>query len=134
MFLLVALVAKWEKTLPFPIHGDISTTGFDLIHTYVCCIAPIVSCSHYKYFITFINNYRQYISIYFLHLYKILSLPWRSIFQMHISHINFKSFSKIKASYLKRTPIPPQQNGGAEARKEKLPPSRCDHKTQNLNA
>ena len=55
-----------SKTLPFPRHQEITTEYFDLIHTEVWGIAPYVSHSHHKYFVTFIDDYSRFTRVYFL--------------------------------------------------------------------
>ena len=56
-----------SKTLPFPIHKEITTNCFDLSHTDVWGPAPVTSHSHHKYFVTFIDDYSRHTWIYFLH-------------------------------------------------------------------
>ena len=57
-----------SKSLPFPSHKDITTNCFDLIHTDVWDIAPAISHSHHKYFLTFIDDYSRFTLVYFIHV------------------------------------------------------------------
>ena len=56
-----------SKTLPFPLHVPSATKCFDLVHSDVWGVAPIVSHSQYKYFVTFIDDYSRFTWVYFLH-------------------------------------------------------------------
>ena len=55
------------KTLLFPSHNEIKTQCFDLIHTDVWGIAPIIAHSNYKYLVTFIGDSSRFTWVYFLH-------------------------------------------------------------------
>jgi hypothetical protein len=55
-----------SKTLPFPIHTSNATQIFDLIHSDVWGMSPVVSHANYKYFVTFIDDYSRFTWIYFL--------------------------------------------------------------------
>jgi len=55
-----------SKILPFPIHQSNVNQPFDIIHSNLWGIAPIISHAHYKYFITFIENYSRFTWVYFL--------------------------------------------------------------------
>ncbi|KAG8385238.1 hypothetical protein BUALT_Bualt03G0021300 [Buddleja alternifolia] len=55
-----------SKTLPFPSHTARTTKPFELIHTDVWGIAPVISHEHYKYFVTFIDDFTRFTWIYFL--------------------------------------------------------------------
>jgi len=55
-----------SKVLPFPHHASCASKCFDFIHSDVWGIAPIVSHTHYKYFITFINDFSRFTWVYFL--------------------------------------------------------------------
>ena len=46
-----------SKTLPFPISTSLSLKCFDLVHSDVWGIAPVISHSHFKYFATFTDDY-----------------------------------------------------------------------------
>ena len=52
-----------SKVLPFPHHAS---QCFKLIHSDVWGIAPVVSHAHYKYFVTFINDFSRFTWVYFL--------------------------------------------------------------------
>ena len=53
-----------SKTIPFPI--DDSLTCFKLVHDDVCDIATVVSHSHFKHFVAFIDDYSRVTWICFL--------------------------------------------------------------------
>jgi len=55
-----------SKTLPFPSHGSHATKCFDIIHSDVWGPTPIISHAHYKYFVTFIDDYSRFTWVYFL--------------------------------------------------------------------
>ena len=56
-----------KETLPFPISTSHSTQCFDLVHSDVWGIAPALSHAHYKYFVTFIDDFSWFTWVYFLH-------------------------------------------------------------------
>lgn len=55
-----------SKTLPFQVGVRHASTCFDMIHIDVWGMSHIVSHSHYKYFVTFIDDYSRFTWIYFL--------------------------------------------------------------------
>ena len=55
-----------SKSLSFPSHGSCAESCFDLIHSDVWGITPVISHAKYKYFVTFIDDYSKYTWIYFL--------------------------------------------------------------------
>lgn len=57
-----------SKSLSFPSHGSWAKHCFDLIHSDIWDITPIISHAHYKYFITFIDDYNRYTRVYFLQI------------------------------------------------------------------
>ena len=61
----VCKLAK-SKTLPFPSGAYRASTCFEMIHSDVWGMSPVVSHSHYKYFVTFIDDYSRFVWIYFL--------------------------------------------------------------------
>ena len=111
-----------SKSLPFPSHKDITTNCFDLIHTNVWGIAPAISHSYHKYFLTVIDDNSRFTWIYFIHaksevfnvFKKFLSLV-ENQFSKTIRILHFDSgegggnmslnhskiFYSIKASFLK---------------------------------
>jgi hypothetical protein len=54
------------KTLLFTSHGSRATKCFDIVHSDVCGITPVISHARYKYFVTFIDDFSQYTWAYFL--------------------------------------------------------------------
>ena len=56
-----------SKILLFPVHQSNVNQPFDIIHSNLWGIAPIISHAHYKYFITLIDDYGCFTWIYFLH-------------------------------------------------------------------
>ena len=55
-----------SKTLPFSTHDSLCTNCFDLIHSDVWGISPVISHSLYKYFVTFIDDHIRFTWTYFL--------------------------------------------------------------------
>ena len=55
-----------SKILPFPIHKSKINNPFDMIHSDLWGIAPIISHANYKYFMTFIDDYTRFTWVYFL--------------------------------------------------------------------
>ena len=55
-----------SKVLPFPHHASRASQCFELIHSDVWGIAPIVSHAYYKYFVTFIDDFSRFTWVYFL--------------------------------------------------------------------
>ena len=55
-----------SKVLPFPHHACRASQCFELIHSDVLGIAPVVSHPHYKYFVTFIDDFSRLTWVYFL--------------------------------------------------------------------
>jgi hypothetical protein len=55
-----------SKVLPFPNTASHATHCFDIIHSDVWGIAPVISHAHYKYFVTFIDDYSRFTWVYFL--------------------------------------------------------------------
>nr|KYP40130.1 Retrovirus-related Pol polyprotein from transposon TNT 1-94 [Cajanus cajan] len=55
-----------SKILPFPTHQSHVTQPFDIIHSDVWGVAPVTSHAHYKYFVTFIDDYSRFTWVYFL--------------------------------------------------------------------
>lgn len=54
-----------SKTLSFPSHDTDSSHCFDLVHSDVWGISPVISHAHYKYFVTLIDDHSRFIWIYF---------------------------------------------------------------------
>ena len=55
-----------SKILPFPIHKSKINNPFDMIHSDLWGIAPVISHANYKYFMTFIDDYTRFTWVYFL--------------------------------------------------------------------
>ena len=55
-----------SKVLPFPHHASRASQCFKLIHSDVWGIALVVSQAHYKYFVTFIDDFSRFTWVYFL--------------------------------------------------------------------
>lgn len=53
-----------SKILPFTNNGSHATKCFDVIHSDVWGITPIISHVHYKYFVTFIDDYSRFTWLY----------------------------------------------------------------------
>jgi hypothetical protein len=55
-----------SKVLPFPHHASRASQCFNIIHSDVWGIAHVVSHAHYKYFVTFIDDFSRFTWVYFL--------------------------------------------------------------------
>ena len=55
-----------SKVLHFPHSASCASQCFDIIHSDVWGIVPIVSHAHYKYFVTFIDDFSRFTWVYFL--------------------------------------------------------------------
>ncbi|XP_049394911.1 uncharacterized protein LOC125859256 [Solanum stenotomum] len=55
-----------SKTLSFPNFGSRAAKCFDVIHSDVWGISPVISHAHFKYFVTFIDDYSRFTWVYFL--------------------------------------------------------------------
>jgi len=49
-----------SKILPFPIHQSNINQSFDIIHSDLWGITPVISHAHYIYFTTFIDDYSRF--------------------------------------------------------------------------
>ena len=55
-----------SKILPFPTHKSNVSQAFDMIHSDLWGMTPVISHAHYKYFVTFIDDYSRFTWVYFL--------------------------------------------------------------------
>lgn len=55
-----------SKNFPFPTHQSNVTQIFDIIHSDVWGMAPVISHANCKYFVTFIDDYSRFTWVYFL--------------------------------------------------------------------
>jgi hypothetical protein len=62
----VCKLAK-SKTLPFPLHAHRAEKCFEIIHSDVWGVSPVLSHAKYKYFVTFIDDFSRFTWVYFLH-------------------------------------------------------------------
>ena len=81
-----------SKSLSFPSHGSRKTSCFDMIHSDVWGITPVISHANYKYFVTFIDDYSKYTWIYFLRSKSEVC----SVFKKFVAYIETQFSSKIK--------------------------------------
>ena len=79
--------------LPFSVHNSRALASFDIIHSDVWGIAPTLSRTGFKYYVTIIDDHSRRIWIYFLHMKSEVF----SIFQNFItwSKPNFRKQSKF---------------------------------------
>jgi len=54
-----------SKMLHFPLHKTRTTKPFEVVHTDVWGIAPVISHEHYKYFVIFIDDFTRFTWVYF---------------------------------------------------------------------
>jgi len=128
-----------RKILPFPTHQSHVTQPFDLIHSDVWGMAPVISHANYKYFVTFIDDYSRFTWVYFLRS----KVEVFSTFKFFHAYVQTQFSSKIKIfrsdnggeymshlfqEYLQSNdiisqrscPSTPQQNGVAERKNRHL--------------
>jgi hypothetical protein len=56
-----------NKSLSFPMQRSRASACFEIIHTDVWGVSPILSHTQYRYFVTFIDDYSRFTWVYFLH-------------------------------------------------------------------
>ena len=128
-----------SKVLPFPHHASRASQCFELIHSDVWGIAPVVSHVHYKYFVTFIDDFSRFTWVYFLRAKGEVF----SVFQRFLAFLETQFSASIKVLrsdsggeymsnefqvFLQRKgiisqrscPSTPQQNGVAERKNRHL--------------
>ena len=81
-----------SKSLSFPSHGSRAESCFDLIHSDVWGITPVISHAKYKYFVKFIGDYNKYTWIYFLRSKSEVF----SVFQKFVAYVETQFSSSIK--------------------------------------
>ena len=81
-----------SKSLSFPSHSTHAEKCFDLVHGDVWGISQFISHAHYKYFVTFINNYNKHTWIYF---FSSKSKVF-SIFQIYVAYIELNFLQVLK--------------------------------------
>ena len=128
-----------SKVLPFSHHASRASQCFELIHSDVWGIAPVVSHAHYKYFVTFIDDFSRFTWVYFLRskgevfsvFHRFLALL-ETQFSAIIKVLGFESggdymsnefqvFLQSKGIISQRScPSTPQQNGFVERKNRHL--------------
>jgi len=81
-----------SKILPFQISGSRATKCFEVIHSDVWGISPVISHAQYKYFVTFIDDYNRFTWIYFLRSKSEVF----QVFQTFIAYVETQFTSVIK--------------------------------------
>ena len=128
-----------SKVLPFPSEGSRATNPFDIVHSDVWGISPIISHEGYKYFVTFIDDYSRYTWVYFLRkksevfsMFKLFLGLIHTQFAATIKTLRsdsggeymsneFQSFLQNKGIISQRScSYTPQQNGVAERKNRHL--------------
>ena len=126
-----------SKTLPFLHNASQANHCFDIIHSDVWGISPIISHAGYKYFVTFLDDYIRFTGIYFLRSKaEVFSVFQRFVsflktqFSTHIKILRsggeymsntFQSFLQNEGILSQRScPSTPQQNGVAERKNRHL--------------
>ena len=128
-----------SKVLPFPHHASRASQCFELIHSDVWGTVPVVSHAHYKYFVTFIDDFSRFTWVYFLRAKGEVF----SVFQLFLALLETQLSASIKVLrsdsggecmsnefqvFLQRKgiisqrscPSTPQQNGVAERKNRHL--------------
>jgi hypothetical protein len=110
-----------SKALSFPSHGSRASKCFEIIHTDVWGVSPVISHAQYKYFVTFIDDFSRFTWIYFLRSKADVFLTFQAFvvfvenqFSAHIKILrfdsgggnmcpkNFRNISKTKGFSLKK--------------------------------
>jgi len=81
-----------SKILPFPTHKSHVSQAFDMIHSDLWGMTPIISHAHYKYFVTFIDDYSRFTWVYFLRS----KAEAFSAFKLFHAYVQTQFSSKIK--------------------------------------
>jgi hypothetical protein len=128
-----------SKTLSFSSHGSRAKKCFDVVHSDVWGISPVISHARYKYFVTFIDDFSRYTWVYFLRSKSEVL----SVFQTFVAYVEtqfstgikilrsdsggeymsheFHDFLHHKGIVSQRScPYTPQQNGVAERKNRHL--------------
>ena len=128
-----------SKILPFPSHGGHANTSFEIIHSDVWGITPVVSHAQYKYFVTFIDDYSRFTWVYFLRT----KAEVFAVFKKFVAYVEtqfstcikvlrsdnggeymshaFQAFLQQRGILSQRScPYTPQQNGVAERKHRHL--------------
>nr|KYP76879.1 Retrovirus-related Pol polyprotein from transposon TNT 1-94 [Cajanus cajan] len=81
-----------SKILPFSVHQSNINHPFEMIHSDLWGITPVISHAHYECFITFIDDYNRFTWVYFLYS------KTNAFFALKFFHayVNTKFLSKIK--------------------------------------
>lgn len=128
-----------SKVLPFPSHASRASQCFDIIHSDVWGIAPVVSHAHYKYFFTFIDDFSRFTWVYFLRAKTEVFLVFQRFLALLETQFSasikilqsdsggeymsneFQTFLQSKGIISQRScPSTPQQNGVAERKNRHL--------------
>ncbi|CAH9103854.1 unnamed protein product, partial [Cuscuta europaea] len=81
-----------SKTLSFSSHGSRAKKCFDIVHSDVWGISPIISHARYKYFVTFIDDFSRYTWVYFLRSKSEVL----SVFQTFVAYVETQFSTGIK--------------------------------------
>jgi hypothetical protein len=81
-----------NKYLPFPLQGSCAFTCFAIIHSDVWGMSHVLSHAHYRYFVTFINDYNRFTWVYFLRSKAVVF----STFQTFIAYVEIQISTCIK--------------------------------------
>lgn len=80
------------KTLPFPTYGGRANICFEIIHSDVWNITPVISHAQYKHFVTFIDDYSRFTWIYFIRA----KAEVFTVFQIFVAYIETQFSTCIK--------------------------------------
>jgi transposase InsO family protein len=81
-----------SKTLSFSSHGSCAEKCFDIMHSNVWGISFVISHAQYKYFVTFVDDFRRYTWVHFLQ-----SKPEvLSVFQTFVAYVETQFSKGIK--------------------------------------
>ena len=110
-----------SKILPFPTHQSNVTQLFDIIHSDVWGMSPVISHANYKYFVTFIDDYSRFTWVYFLRSKDEVF----STFKFFHAYVQTQFSSKIKIlNYISKV-MPLNSTTKWSSGKKKPPFARC---------
>lgn len=122
-----------SKILPFPTDQSNVTQLFDIIHNIVWGMTPVISHANYKYFITFIDDYSRFTSVYYLRskdevffTFKFFHAYVQTQFSSQIKMLCYDNGGEYMShsfqEYLSQRSCPstPQQNGVAKRKNRHL--------------
>lgn len=93
MSLLIALVVRCGRLKhSFPMLDSLTLKCFYLVHSDVWGIAPVLSHSHFKYFVTFIDDFGRFMWIHFVQS----KFEVFAAFQVYLAYVENQFSTSVK--------------------------------------